>query len=108
MQTLKRKLTWTNITELWVFIQFNLLTILEQTRKMSSSKFNQPWINQKINKLTGQKKRIFKKDQQDQQKNHLDKKYRLKAQLRKNVGILIETTSLIINYQQILKDSGIY
>ena len=42
------------ITVMWEFIKTSLLTILEQTvpSKMSSSRFNQPWINQKIKKLT--------------------------------------------------------
>jgi hypothetical protein len=36
-----------SITEMWEFIKSNLLHILEETvpSKMSTSRFNQPWIN---------------------------------------------------------------
>ncbi|CAG2241231.1 unnamed protein product [Mytilus edulis] len=73
------------ITAMWEFIKTSLLTILEQTvpSKMSSSRFNQPWINQKIKKLTRQKKRSFEKARKTKRKSDLDRYHRLKAATQK-------------------------
>ncbi|VDI42580.1 Hypothetical predicted protein [Mytilus galloprovincialis] len=73
------------ITAMWEFIKTSLLTILEQTvpSKMSSSRFNQPWINQKIKKLTRQKKRSFEKARKTKRKSDFDRYHRLKAATQK-------------------------
>ncbi|VDI07261.1 Hypothetical predicted protein [Mytilus galloprovincialis] len=73
------------ITAMWEFIKTSLLTILEQTvpSKMSSSRFNQPWINQKIKKFTRQKRGALKKARKTKRKSDFDRYHRLKASTQK-------------------------
>ena len=70
-----------SITEMLEFIKTNLLHILEETvpSKMSSSRFNQPWVNQKIKQLTRQKMRSYEKARKIKRKSDYDRYHRLKC-----------------------------
>ena len=70
---------------MWEFIKSNLLHILEETvpSKMSTSRFNQPWINQKIKQLTRQKKRSYEKARKTKRKPDYDRYHRLKSTTQK-------------------------
>ena len=74
-----------SINERWEFIKSNLLHILEETvpSKMSTSRFNQPWINQKIKQLTRQKKRNYEKARKTKRKADYDRYHRLKSTTQK-------------------------
>ena len=67
------------------FIKSNLLHILEETvpSKMSTSRFNQPWINQKIKQLTRQKMRSYEKARKTKRKSDYDRYHRLKSTTQK-------------------------
>ena len=70
-----------SITEMWEFIKTNLHHILQEAvpSKMSSSRFNQPWINQKNKQLTRQKRRSYEKARKIKHKSDYDRYHRLKS-----------------------------
>ena len=68
------------VNGMWIFIKSNLLNILAETvpSKMTSSIFNQPWINQNIKQIKRQKKISFVKARKTKKKADIARYHHLK------------------------------
>ena len=73
------------INEMWDLFKSNILKILQESvpSKMSSSRFNQPWINHTVKQMTRWKKRSFDKARRTKKKSNIARYRKLKSATQK-------------------------
>lgn len=83
-QFLLKYSTSSSVEEMWLDLKSTLLKLQDKhvPSKMSSSRFNQPWINSRVRRLTRRKKRSFNKAKQSKRAKDFRRYQRLKKQCR--------------------------
>ena len=73
-----------SVEEMWKYISTTLTNILDSSvpSKMTSSRFNQPWINREVKSLSRRKKRSFRKAKTSKKEKDKRRYKQLKAQTR--------------------------
>ena len=101
-----------NIEEMWRNITSSLSHILDKCvpSKMTTTRFNQPWITREVKRLSRQKKRCFKKARDSKSSKEQRRYQHLKRQLDLPVNVHMMTISQISSHltvNPILRNFGV-